>query len=75
MLSRDMSYPTGRPGISLHGMPHLPALGRETPKRMDLRPLFSRIVGPWVLSLLVATWPKGTVAGKPQWMRRGRYLR
>src|SRR5260370_39341051 len=76
MLSRDMSYPARdlgisliNLGISLYYMQHLPALGWETPSRIDLRPFISRIVAPWILSLLVATWPKGAGTDKS---RRGR---
>jgi hypothetical protein len=65
LLSRDMSYPATDLRISLYDMQHLPALSWETPKRIDLGALISRIVAPWILSLLVATWPKGVGTGKP----------
>jgi hypothetical protein len=72
-----MSYPARGLGISLCSMQHLPALGRETSTRSELRPLFSRIVAQWILSLLVATWPKpkGAVAGKRRRAARGPHLR
>jgi hypothetical protein len=54
-----MSYPARDLGISLYGMQHLPALSRETPKRIDPRPFIWRLVARWILSVLVATWPKG----------------
>lgn len=64
-----MSYPARGHGISLNGMQHLPALSRETPKHIDLRPFISRLVARWILSVLVATWPKG--AGTDPLLVRG----
>jgi hypothetical protein len=52
-----MSYPATDLRSSLYDMQHLPALGWEA--------LISRTVAPWILSLLVATWPKGAGTGKP----------
>jgi hypothetical protein len=60
-----MSYPATGLRSSLHDMQHLPALDWEAPKRIDLVALISRTVAPWILSLLVATWPKGAGTGKP----------
>jgi hypothetical protein len=60
-----MSYPATDLRFSLCDMQHLPALSWETPKRIDLGASISRIVAPWILYLLVATWPKGAGTGKP----------
>jgi hypothetical protein len=60
-----MSYPATDLRFSLYDMQHLPAFSWETPKPIDLGALISRIVAPWVLSLLVATWPKGAGTGEP----------
>jgi hypothetical protein len=55
-------------------MQHLPALNRETPKSVDLRPFISRMVAPWILSLLVATWPDGAGTDKSRQVRLKRNL-
>ena len=54
-----MSYPARDLGTSLRNMQHLPALNWETPKSIGIRPFISRIVAPWILSLLMAIWPEG----------------
>jgi hypothetical protein len=75
-----MSYPARDLGISLHDMQHLPALSRRTPKNIGIRTLISRIVAPWILSLLVAIWQKeayiekGAGIERPQRVRLRRKL-
>ena len=50
-------------------MQYLPALDRETPKRIDIRPIILRIVASWILYLLVATWPEGAGTDKSRQVR------
>src|SRR6266404_8790543 len=40
-------------------MQYQSALTRETRQSIGIRPFVSRIVAQWILSLLMATWPKG----------------
>jgi hypothetical protein len=55
-------------------MQHLPALDRETPKNIDIRPFVSRTVASWILSLLMATWPEGAGTDKSRRARSKRNL-
>lgn len=69
-----MSYPAGDLEISLYDMQHPPALSWETPKPIDLGALISRLVAPWILSLLVATWPQGAGTDESPRYRRSHYV-
>jgi hypothetical protein len=47
-------------------MPHQKAPSEGIPKAFDTRPFVWRIIAPWILFLLTATWPKETHTDKPR---------
>jgi hypothetical protein len=56
-------------------MQHLPALNAEAPKGIGIRSFISRIVAPWILSLLMAIWPKGAGVEKGAGIEKSRRVR
>ena len=61
-----MSYRDACLGINLINMPYLPVqYDLTTQESMGLRSLITQLVGRWILSVLLATWPAGASTPVP----------